>query len=303
MHKRNKHIDDYNFIELIAHNEELTKYVRTNKYGTESIDFSNSQAVKALNKALLFQFYDIKYWDIPNNFLCPPIPGRADYIHHLADLLKHYNNGKIPRGEKFSILDIGTGANLIYPIIAHKEYLWKSTASELNQEAYISASKIINNNKNLHKAVNCLKQEQADNIFRGIIKSSDFFILSICNPPFHSSEEEALKGNNRKLKNLSGKKNIKNNLNFGGKANELWCDGGEKEFLRKMIKESKTYSKNCIWFTSLVSKKSNLPALYKEIKNIKASIFTTVEMHQGQKISRFIAWTFFSKEEIKALLK
>lgn len=305
MHKRNKHINDYNFGELISFNKELSKYVRNNKYGNESIDFSNLGAVKALNKALLFQFYDIEYWELPSKFLCPPIPGRADYIHYAADLLKQYNNGVIPKGEKYSILDIGTGANLIYPIIANKEYSWQVSASELNPEAYLLAQKIIQNNKTLEHTVNCIKQDNASSIFEGIIKPSDMFILSICNPPFHSSEEEANKANKRKNKNLFGKKNkeVKKNLNFGGTANELWCLGGEKEFLKKMISESKLYSKNCIWFTSLVSKKTNLPSLYKEIKNVKANISITIEMQQGQKISRFIAWSFFSKEEIQKLLK
>jgi 23S rRNA (adenine1618-N6)-methyltransferase len=45
---------------------------------------------------LLISYYDIQKWDIPH-YLCPPIPGRADYIHYIADLLAESNNGIIPK--------------------------------------------------------------------------------------------------------------------------------------------------------------------------------------------------------------
>ena len=40
-----------------------------------------------LNRAILMHHYGVKSWDIPAGYLCPPIPGRADYIHSVADLL------------------------------------------------------------------------------------------------------------------------------------------------------------------------------------------------------------------------
>ena len=58
-----------------------------------------------LNRALLKADYGIDFWDIPPNYLCPPIPGRVDYIHHLADLLARSNNNEIPRGPQIKALD------------------------------------------------------------------------------------------------------------------------------------------------------------------------------------------------------
>ena len=87
LHPRNKHREAYDFQYLRKVLPELGEFVKVNEYGNESIDFFNPEAVKALNFALLKYFYKIENWGIPPNYLCPPIPGRADYIHYLADII------------------------------------------------------------------------------------------------------------------------------------------------------------------------------------------------------------------------
>lgn len=87
LHPRNKHNGQYDFSLLTENCPSLKKFVQLNPYGKQTINFFNPQAVKALNKALLVTHYGIRYWDIPKNYLCPPIPGRADYIHYIADLI------------------------------------------------------------------------------------------------------------------------------------------------------------------------------------------------------------------------
>lgn len=120
LHPRNKHRSNYDFAALTKSLPALKPYVAINKYGNESIDFSDPAAVKALNKALLSHFYNIANWDIPEGYLCPPIPGRADYIHYLADLLEEEE--PLLKGKNIKVLDIGIGANCVYPIIGHQEY-------------------------------------------------------------------------------------------------------------------------------------------------------------------------------------
>jgi len=73
LHPRNKHQGRYNFDELTSNSEELSVFVRPNSYGDQSIDFSNPDAVKALNTALLKTHYNLEFWDIPQGFLCPPL--------------------------------------------------------------------------------------------------------------------------------------------------------------------------------------------------------------------------------------
>jgi len=115
---------------------ELGVFVKLNDYNDESIDFSNPEAVKMLNTALLKHYYKINHWNIPANYLSPPIPGRADYIHHIAELLGGSNNGKIPTDNKIKCLDIGVGASCVYPIIGNKEYGWSFVGSEIDEEVW-----------------------------------------------------------------------------------------------------------------------------------------------------------------------
>ena len=109
-----------------------------------------------------------------------------------------------------------------------------------------------------------------------------------------------MEGNKRKVQNLTKEKTAKNALNFGGKNNELWCKGGEITFIKNMIKESLEFKNNSLWFTTLVSKKENLPFIYKALEDIKAVEIKTIDMSQGQKITRIVAWTFLNKEEQKS---
>lgn len=283
LHKRNKHNGQYDFEKLISANTDLAQFAATNKYGTTTIDFSNPQAVKSLNKALLISYYGIEYWDIPSDNLCPPIPGRADYIHHVADLIG---------GRKARCLDIGVGANCIYPIIGNAEYNWQFVGTEINRTSLENAKKIIQNNPSLTQEVELRLQNRETAIFEGVVSRNEYFDISICNPPFHSSAEEAQKGTLRKISNLKGRKITKPSLNFGGISHELWCDGGELQFILSMIDESKEYRKNFGWFTVLVSKEENLQKFYNSLRKLDIKEYRTINMQHGNKSSRILAWRF-----------
>ncbi|MFP4845537.1 23S rRNA (adenine(1618)-N(6))-methyltransferase RlmF [Winogradskyella sp. PE311] len=296
LHPRSKHRERYNFDALIKSSPALTAYVAPNKYGDNSIDFFNPKAVLALNKALLMHHYGIKFWEIPEHYLCPPIPGRADYIHNIADLLKG-NGTKIPKGNTIKGLDIGVGASCIYPIIGNHEYGWSFIGSDTNENAIISAKAIEQKNYNLKSNVEIRRQEKSNNFFYEILKPEEKVDFTMCNPPFHASLKDAQKASLKKLKNLKGKRPSKALLNFGGQQSELWTKGGEARFIKDMIYESKHFGEQCLWFTSLISKETTLKPTYKILENVKATAVETVEMGQGQKVSRFIAWTFLSDKE------
>ena len=293
LHPRNRHNSRYNFPELIDSSPGLAKFVAKNKYNDDSIDFANPEAVKALNQAILKFFYNISFWNIPANYLCPPIPGRADYIHQIADLLGSTNKGIIPTGSHIHVLDIGVGANCVYPLIATSEYGWSFVGSDIDRVAINSAHQTVISN-NLTNLIELRLQKSASHIFQGIIDENDFFDITVSNPPFHSSLEEAQSGNERKNKNLGRGKSPRRSpaLNFGGVGNELWCEGGEVAFTTKMIKESFDFKTNCFWFTTLISKFTSLPIIYEELKKIGVRNFKTIDMAQGQKKSRIVAWTF-----------
>ncbi len=315
LHPRNKHKHGYNFKALVAAHPLLARFIIQNKFnGNDSIDFSQADAVKALNCALLKYHYKIEHWDIPTGYLCPPIPGRVDYIHYLADLLKSsadktfFDKKSIDKKATINVLDIGTGASCIYPILGQREYQWHFVATDIDPVSIAAAQENLLRNKglgtDLDRDIECRLQTEPTYIFKGIIRKNEFYHLTLCNPPFHKSLADATAGTNRKVKNLA-KSNQTNNvkankktqeksptLNFGGQKAELWCDGGELAFIRRMINESKQYAQQVLWFTCLVSKKDNLSAIKLSLKKANVSEVKVTNMAQGQKISRFVAWRF-----------
>jgi 23S rRNA (adenine1618-N6)-methyltransferase len=305
LHPRNRHQGHYDFPALIQLSPDLGRFVIANPYGKPSIDFADPAAVKVFNRALLKQFYGIEHWDIPDGYLCPPIPGRADYLHNLADLLATENAGQIPRGAAIRALDIGVGANCIYPLIGHCEYGWHFTGADIAAEALASARAIVAANPQLSGAVELRQQSAPQHIFQGLLQLGERFDLSLCNPPFHASADDASRGSTRKWRNL-GKLDPKRKLpvlNFGGQAAELWCPGGEAAFLKRMASESAQVAEQVLWFSSLVSKGGNVELLQGWLAKAGACEVRVLGMAQGQKQSRLVAWTVKDAEQRSAWRK
>lgn len=279
LHPKNKFKKGYDFDKLVKDNGVLKKFVLENKYGTTSIDFSNPKAVKELNKALLFSYKSINIWDFPDENLCPPIPGRLDYIHHLSDLISSEENIKI--------LDIGTGATSIYPLLGVAEYNWNFVATDIDLDSLDTAQDIIDDN-NFDSNIELRQQFDEQHILKGVLTEEDSFSATMCNPPFYKSAEEARGANKRKTKNL-GNSAVRN---FSGNNNELWYVGGEKAFLHNYLYESSLFSNKSKWFTSLVSKKENVESLEKSSQKLGVKEFKIIPMHQGNKVTRIVCWQF-----------
>ncbi|AUC81090.1 23S rRNA (adenine(1618)-N(6))-methyltransferase RlmF [Lacinutrix sp. Bg11-31] len=290
MHKKNKHKEDYNFEKLTEVFPELIPHVFVNKYEKQTIDFADAKAVKALNTALLKAHYGIDFWQFPETNLCPPIPGRVDYIHHIAALLKASKLNK-----NITVLDIGTGASCIYPLLGNAEYNWKFVGTDCNKKSIAYAEKIIIKNK-LKKEIQLKHQPNTESVFQGVITATDTFSASICNPPFYKDEAEAFEATTRKLKGL-GKLTDSVTRNFAGQAHELCFKGGEKAFLHTYLYESSLFKTQCFWYTSLVSNKDNIKSMKKSLAKLGATTVKVIEMSQGNKKSRVVAWTFLTEKQ------
>jgi len=298
MHENNPHFNGYDMTVLAQALPELKPYILMGKNNRLTINFADDHAVKCLNKALLVHHYQLAGWDIPQGYLCPPIPGRADYLCHLSEYLKRQN---VIQDKPIKALDIGTGANLIYPLLANRLLGWKMVASDIDDGALTSAQSNINRNQALSLDIELRKQSSSEHSFTHIIQKGEYYDVTLCNPPFHESQEAAAAGSERKNKNLNRNKqkrqsNVKriqktNQLNFAGQGNELWCQGGEKRFIINMIYDSQNFKQQVGCFTCLVSKKETLPAIKKLLNKLNAK-FDVVDMHQGNKVSRFIAWRY-----------
>lgn len=292
LHPNNRHNKGYDFKELCEAFPPLEAFSFVNTYGTETIDFANQKAVKSLNTALLFKYYKVKFWEFPEDNLCPAIPGRVDYIHYLADLLKASGIS-----ENAKVLDIGIGANCIYSLLGNAEYGWKFVGTDIDAKSLEYAKLIIKEN-GLGKSIKLKQQAHSTQVLKGILDETDKFSAAMCNPPFYGSQEEAMMANTRKLTGL-GNENDSNLRNFGGKQQELWYKGGEKAFLHTYLYESSMFKTQCFWYSTLVSKKENVEGMCDSLKKLNATDIKIIPMHQGNKITRIVAWTFLTGQEQK----
>lgn len=301
LHPRNRHQGRYDFARLAQACPVLPDFLVTSPAGDTSIDFGNAEAVRALNRALLELDYGIAHWDLPAGYLCPPIPGRADYLHGLADLLAEDNGGTIPRGPAIRALDIGVGANCIYPLLGHADYGWRFVGTEIDATAVRAAAAIVQAN-GLGETIELRHQPARGSLFAGVLRDDDRFDLSLCNPPFHASAQDAARGSQRKWRKLDGTaaRGPAPLLNFGGRANELWCTGGEASFVRRMVRESAGIQDQVLWFSTLVSKSEHLADVHKQLRKAGAQDVREVAMAQGSKQSRFVAWTFLGTGQRRA---
>lgn len=305
LHPRNRHQGRYDLTRLVAANPALRPHLVRTPAGSQSIDFSNPVAVRELNRALLASDYGIAHWDIPEGYLCPPVPGRVDYLHGLADLLAADAGGSVPRGPALRVLDVGVGANCIYPLLGQAEYGWSFVGSDIDAGALQSAGANVRAN-GLQGVIELRQQHARGQLFEGVLRPDDHFHLTLCNPPFHTSAKEAAQGSQRKVRNLGGAASPRGKapaLNFGGQANELWCTGGEASFLRRMVRESVDVQAQVLWFSSLVAKREHLADLHRQLAKAGAVEVREVGMAQGNKQSRFLAWSFHAAGQRRAALR
>ena len=269
------------FEELSNQFEEFKQYVYKTKSGSYSINWNNAKAVLTLNKCLLKKDFNIDYYDIPSNFLIPTIPSRINYLLFLKKLLMIFN---LENKEQITVIDIGTGANIIYPLLGYSKYHWHFIASDTNIEAIDNAKMIIKNN-HLENDIDIKYQNDSMKIFEGIIDVNEYnesdIIFSMCNPPFYDSETEV------KFENV----NKDNEFNF----NEVYYKGGEFQFIMNIIQESEIFKNKIFIFTSLMGKKTT----FKKIKKIltqdtdKFPFVKYEKLVQGNNVRWVIAWSYF----------
>jgi len=287
LHSNNLHNAPYDFEALRKAHAPLQAFLHSNSHGKETIDFSDPEAVFHLNKAILKHHYQLTDWTLPEGYLCPPIPSRADYLHYLNDLLRE---NKVPN--PIQILDIGTGANCMYALLAASIFNWNVVGCDIDSVAVVAAQKNVLATEGLSEKIEIRHQTNNADIFKGIIFPGEFYSATVCNPPFYASEAEAAKSTLRKLKKLNPEKSVLElERNFKGRPNELWCNGGEALFIKRMVKQSKQFKKQVGWFTTLVSKSETLPKLYKLLQKLGAT-YKTLDMEHGNKITRVVAWRF-----------
>jgi 23S rRNA (adenine1618-N6)-methyltransferase len=292
MHAQNPYVDRYDLKRLVKHNPELKTHIILNPSKEDTIDFSDSASVYELNRAMLLADFNLDRFELPMGYLIPPVPGRLEYLLHIREFLTNQFNSD--QNTKLRGLDIGSGANGIYCILGAQYFNWNMVGSECDENAIKIAKANISPTKSLKNKIIIRHQENKSFLFKNVIQTGDQFDFTVCNPPFHTSKEDALKGSQKKLNNL-GREFDKEQvaLNFEGQANELWCNGGEALFIKRLIKESILFKNQVKVFSTLVSKTNSLANIDKQLKKAKANSYV-IPMDLGNKKSRIVLWWFDS---------
>lgn len=281
MHPDNPYAKGYQFEALEQIVPELKAYRHVTPSGKFSLNFAHPEVVFLLNKALLKRDYDITHWDLPQGYLCPAVPGRLDYLLYLNDFMN--------KKETIQVFDLGFGSSCIYGILAERHFGWNVTGSDIDEITYDNALNIVHKNGLF---LNLRLQPNRTSYFKQVIKQDDYFDISICNPPFFESMEQAFTKGSRKWKLVGKDRYNTKTLNFGGKKNELTAPEGEKGFIIGMMSESVQFKNQVGLFTTLISNQSTVEVAKNTLEQIGASEVHLIEMNQGQKKSRFIAWKF-----------
>ncbi|KAJ3693961.1 hypothetical protein LUZ60_009441 [Juncus effusus] len=288
MHSRNRYKDSPPDFSLLAslYPSFLPYLIFPSGPDRPTIDFADFSATRELTRVLLLHDHGVNWW-IPDGQLCPTIPNRSNYIHWIEDLLASDlipsintdDSNKLVRG-----FDIGTGANCIYPLLGASLLGWSFVGSDITPVALEWAKKNVENNPHIShlieiRAASKSEPSDDDSVLVGVVKEGERFDFCMCNPPFFESLADA--GLNPKTA-------------CGGTREEMVCDGGEREFVGRIVEDSICLKDSFRWFTSMVGRKANLKFLISKIREKGATIVKTTEFVQGHTARWGLAWSFFS---------
>ena len=296
LHARNRHLLGYDMARLVSSHAALAPFLRSRPDGKQTVDFSDPAAVSTLNTALLVSDYSYDF-SLPPGHLTPAVPGRADYIHLLADLLAEDGTGEVPTGRSVVGMDVGVGASGVYPLVGHADYGWSFLGTDVSRASLESCERLARRNA---VPLELRRQAEPRAVLRGVLQPTDRLAFTMCNPPFYASAEEARAATARKWRGLGkgarlGKgKGEEAWRSFAGQPHELYCDGGERAFVRRLIRESAAPErrKAALWFTSLVSAARAMPALRAELRDARPAATRELALSTSNKGMRVLAWTF-----------
>lgn len=147
MHDRNLYKTPPDFESLAHAYPPLRPHViRAPEDGSSTIDFHDETAQRHLTQALLFRDFDVQL-EIPDDRLCPPVPNRLNYVLWLQDILSHSSSQEQPPTSSVRGIDIGTGASVIYPLLACRlSPNWRFVATDVDTVSLASAQANVDRN-------------------------------------------------------------------------------------------------------------------------------------------------------------
>ncbi|XP_052521932.1 RNA N6-adenosine-methyltransferase METTL16 [Tympanuchus pallidicinctus] len=289
MHARNRYKDKPpDFAYLAGKYPEFRQHVQTTLAGRVSLNFKDPEAVRALTCTLLKEDFGLTI-DIPLERLIPTVPLRLNYIHWVEDLIGHQDADKrvLRRG-----IDIGTGASCIYPLLGSTLNGWYFLATEVDDMCFNYAKKNVEQN-NLSDLIKVVKVPQKTLLMDALKEESEIiYDFCMCNPPFFANQLEAKGVNSR-----NPRRPPPSSVNTGG-ITEIMAEGGELEFVKRIIHDSLQLKKRLRWYSCMLGKKCSLAPLKEELKIQGVPKVTHTEFCQGRTMRWALAWSFYDDVQV-----
>ncbi|XP_054884581.1 RNA N6-adenosine-methyltransferase mettl16 [Poeciliopsis prolifica] len=280
MHPRNRYKDKPpDFAYLASKYPDFQQHVHTSLTGRPVVNFKEPEAVRALTCTLLKEDFGLTI-EIPLERLIPTVPLRLNYIHWVEDLI---DGQKQPRRG----IDIGTGASCIYPLLGATMNGWFFLATEVDDICFDYAKKNVEQNK-LSDLVKVVKVPQKTLLMDALKEETEIiYDFCMCNPPFFANQLEAKGVNSR-----NSRRPPPSSVNTGG-VTEIMAEGGELEFVKRIIHDSLQLKKRLRWYSCMLGKKCSLAPLKEELRKQGVPKVTHTEFCQGRTMRWALAWSFY----------
>lgn len=280
MHPRNRYKDKPpDFAYLASKYPDFQQHVHTSLTGRPMVNFKEPEAVRALTCTLLKEDFGLTI-EIPLERLIPTVPLRLNYIHWVEDLI---DGQKQPRRG----IDIGTGASCIYPLLGATMNGWYFLATEVDDICFDYAKKNVEQN-NLSDLVKVVKVPQKTLLMDALKEETEIiYDFCMCNPPFFANQLEAKGVNSR-----NSRRPPPSSVNTGG-VTEIMAEGGELEFVKRIIHDSLQLKKRLRWYSCMLGKKCSLAPLKEELRKQGVPKVTHTEFCQGRTMRWALAWSFY----------
>lgn len=164
-------------------------------------------------------------------------------------------------------------------------------ALETNNDSCDYARKNVQRNK-LDDLIDVIHQDDRTKIFTKLNDrlSLDAVDFCMCNPPFFSSLDD-LDPTTSSHKNRTGHRPSPHNSRTGIEG-ELMVEGGECEFVQKIIEESCQLKDRIKIYTTMLGHKSSVDKVIKFLLSQGITNFSQTEFCQGHTTRWGVAWTF-----------
>nr|XP_057935915.1 RNA N6-adenosine-methyltransferase mettl16 [Doryrhamphus excisus] len=280
MHPRNRYKDKPpDFAYLASKYPEFQQHVNTSLSGRAVVNFKEPEAVRALTCTLLKEDFGLTI-EIPLERLIPTVPLRLNYIHWVEDLI---DGQKQPRRG----IDIGTGASCIYPLLGATMNGWFFLATEVDDICFDYATRNVEQN-HLSDLVKVVKVPQKTLLMDALKEETEIvYDFCMCNPPFFANQLEAKGVNSR-----NARRPPPSSVNTGG-VTEIMAEGGELEFVKRIIHDSLQLKKRLRWYSCMLGKKCSLAPLKEELRKQGVPKVTHTEFCQGRTMRWALAWSFY----------